>query len=130
MEEGAVPQGAGMPVPRGDPKLAWLEAVKGTGEIEEVQSVTSVSAFQDAKRAKDLLRLAWIELAQRASNDARGSRYPHRHCKGDPFAAPPAPPLHRGDVLIASLLLCQQGLQSVPEPCERIGGVGRSDQIA
>jgi hypothetical protein len=41
MEEGAVPQGAGMPVPRGDPKLAWLEAVKGTGEIEEVKSVTS-----------------------------------------------------------------------------------------
>ncbi len=30
-----------MPVPRGDPKLVWLEAVKGTGEIEEVKSATS-----------------------------------------------------------------------------------------
>ena len=41
MEEGGVPQGAGMPVPRGDPKPAWLEAVKGAGEIDEVKSVTS-----------------------------------------------------------------------------------------
>jgi len=31
MEDGAVPQGAGMPIPRGNLKLAWLEAVKGAG---------------------------------------------------------------------------------------------------
>jgi len=41
MEEGAVPQGAGMPVPRGDPKLFELEAVEGTGQVEEVKTVTS-----------------------------------------------------------------------------------------
>jgi len=41
MEEGAVPQGAGMPVPRGDPKLFELEAVEGTEQVEEVKTVTS-----------------------------------------------------------------------------------------
>ena len=41
MEEGALPQGAGMPIPRGDPKLACLEALEGTGEIEEAKSVSS-----------------------------------------------------------------------------------------
>ena len=90
-------------------------------------------AFLNAKRPRDLIRFVWIERVERVRNDAGvngGRRYPHRHCVGDPVPPPCPAALGRDVVSICLLLLCRKGLQSLPELCERIGGVGRADQVA
>src|SRR5208337_1177187 len=72
MEEGAVPQGAGMPVPRGDPKLFELEAVEGTGQVEEVKTVTS---RQRANQLGDHGALTF-PIRPRQDDDAEGNSEP------------------------------------------------------
>jgi hypothetical protein len=201
MEESAVPQSAGMPVPRGDPKLACLQALEGTGEIEEVKSVTS------RQRANQFGDHGALALSVRTGNDHQAERNSGPVCflaparigsieqgfmfptqlpperigaigsrdsgskqglpdiserdldgraagssgPSEPLMTPEstegggtdidlawvirAPPplsaaLGRDVVSIRSLLLCRKGLQSLPEPRKRIGGVGRADQIA